>query len=227
MTKSAMIFAAGRGTRMGELTQSTPKPLINVAGRALIDHALQLVDESPIENIIVNLHHLGDQIEHHLQRRDILFSREHDQLLETGGGLKKALTLLKTDEVVTLNSDAVWTGANPIPALLTAWDPDRMDALLMLVAPENAVGHKGKGDFLISPDGQLSRGAGMTYTGCQIIKTAAVREVDEHVFSLNTVWDQLLLQGRVFGIEHQGRWCDVGHPEGIALAEAMIGEPDV
>ncbi|MCK8463313.1 nucleotidyltransferase family protein [Aliiroseovarius sp. S1339] len=227
MPHTAMIFAAGRGTRMGALTQSLPKPLIPVAGKPLIDHALALIDDSPIDRIVVNLHHLGDQLVDHLNGRDILFSHENHQLLETGGGLKQALSLLKSDEIVTLNSDAVWTGRNPIPALLHAWDPDRMDALLMLVAPQNAVGHKGQGDFLMSPDGILRRGAGLTYTGCQIIKTAAVSKVVEDVFSLNIVWDQMLAENRAFGIEHNGRWCDVGHPEGIVLAETMLRGSDV
>lgn len=227
MPDAIMIFAAGRGTRMGALTQTLPKPMIPVAGTPLIDHALALVDDSPIETIVVNLHHLGDQIASHLDHRNILFSHEEDQLLETGGGLKQALTLLKSDDVVTLNADAVWAGPNPIPALIDAWDPDRMDALLMLVAPQNAIGHKGRGDFLIGADGVLSRGAGLTYTGCQIIKTARVAEVEGDVFSLNLVWDRLLANGRVFGLEHHGRWCDVGHPEGIILAETMLRDTNV
>ncbi|MDE9450124.1 nucleotidyltransferase family protein [Aliiroseovarius sp. Z3] len=227
MPTAAMIFAAGRGTRMGTLTQTLPKPMIPVAGKPLIDHALALADDSPIERVVINLHHLGDQIANHLGHRDIRFSNEDGQLLETGGGLKKALTLLESDVVITLNSDAVWTGPNPIQSLLAAWDPDRMDALLMLVAPENAIGHKGAGDFLKAEDGMLRRGAGLTYTGCQIIKTDPVAAVAEDVFSLNTVWDQLLENRRLFGIEHHGRWCDVGHPEGITLAETMLRDANV
>ncbi|MCI2394705.1 nucleotidyltransferase family protein [Aliiroseovarius sediminis] len=227
MPNEAMIFAAGRGTRMGALTQTLPKPLIPVAGKPLIDHALALIDDSTIEQTIVNLHHLGDQLIDHLADRDITFSDETPRLLETGGGLKQALALLDGDDLVTLNSDAVWTGPNPVTVLLNAWNPDRMDALLMLIAPENAVGHKGQGDFLMGPDGSLRRGAGLTYTGCQIIKTAAVAGVAQDVFSLNVVWDRLLADGRVFGIEHGGRWCDVGHPEGITLAETMLRATDV
>ncbi|SEV91993.1 MurNAc alpha-1-phosphate uridylyltransferase [Aliiroseovarius sediminilitoris] len=227
MPDTAMIFAAGRGTRMGALTQTIPKPMIPVAGKPLIDHALALVDDSPIRNIIINLHHLGDQIVDHLDLRDIRFSHEDSQLLETGGGLKKALSSLKSESIVTLNSDAVWTGPNPIPPLLKTWDPGRMDALLMLVAPQNAVGHTGQGDFLMAEDGLLRRGAGLTFTGCQIIKTEPVAAVGDDVFSLNVVWDRLLAGGRVFGLEHQGRWCDVGHPEGITLAETMLKDANV
>lgn len=227
MPNSVMIFAAGRGTRMGALTQTMPKPLIPVAGKPLIDHALTLVDDSPIERTIVNLHHLGDQLIDHLADRNVVFSHEAAQLLETGGGLKKALTLLNQDDIVTLNSDAVWAGPNPIQAVLDAWDPDRMDALLVLIAPQNAVGHKGKGDFLLAPDGLLHRGAGLTYTGCQIIKTEPVANVTEDVFSLNLVWDRLLAGNRVYGIEYAGQWCDVGHPEGITLAETMLRDTRV
>ncbi|MCK0140134.1 nucleotidyltransferase family protein [Aliiroseovarius sp. F47248L] len=227
MPNAAMIFAAGRGTRMGALTQTLPKPMIPVAGKPLIDHALALVDDSPIEHVVINLHHLGSQITDHLGHRNIRFSNENDRLLETGGGLKKALTLLKSDTVITLNSDAVWTGPNPIQSLLALWDPNRMDALLMLVAQENAIGHKGAGDFIRADNGALHRGAGLTYTGCQIIKTAPVADVAEDVFSLNTVWDRLLENGRVFGVEHGGRWCDVGQPEGITLAETMLKDANV
>ncbi len=227
MPDAVMIFAAGLGTRMGTLTRTLPKPLIPVNGKPLIDHALALVDDSAIETVVVNLHHLGDQIVNHLGQRDVRYSRETDQLLETGGGLKKALNLLNSDAVVTLNSDAVWAGPNPIKALMQAWDPDRMDALLMLVTPKNAIGHKGEGDFMMEANGALRRGAGLTYTGCQIIKTQPVASIAEDVFSLNTVWDQLLSRGRVFGLEHHGRWCDVGHPEGITLAETMLRDTNV
>lgn len=227
MTDTAMIFAAGRGTRMGALTAKTPKPLIEVAGRALIDHAFALLEESPIRRTVVNVHHLSEQIAKHLEGRDTQISHETDALLETGGGLKKALNLLNSATVVTLNADAVWTGPNPINALLQRWDPSKMDALLMLVDPSDAVAHKGKGDFLQAENGTLTRGPGMTYTGCQIIKTAFVADVPENVFSLNLVWDRLIANGRAFGMRHEGRWCDVGHPEGIIAAERMLEDADV
>ena len=221
-----MIFAAGRGTRMGALTEETPKPLVSVAGKPLIDHAFALIDDSPVKTCIINTHYLAEQIVDHLGDRDVVVSHEHE-LLETGGGLKQALTLLNTPEVITLNSDAVWSGSNPIRTLLNAWNPDKMDALLMLVRPANAIGHKGDGDFLMSEDHSIDRGPGMIYPGCQIIKTNCVSSIEDDVFSLNIVWDRLLESERIFGVEYDGKWCDVGHPKGIELAEAMLEQRNV
>lgn len=226
MPDTAMIFAAGKGTRMGALTKVTPKPLIQVAGKALIDHALALVDDSPVRRTVINTHHLGEQIIDHLTGRGIEISHE-EELLETGGGLKKALTLLNSSEVVTLNSDAVWSGPNPIQMAINGWDPAKMDALLVLVPTDRAAGHKGNGDFHIDPFGRLKRGPGLVYTGCQIIKTSFVKDVADDVFSLNVVWDRLLKHQRVFGVEYGGGWCDVGHPEGITIAEKMLEYTDV
>ncbi len=222
MIHSAMIFAAGRGTRMLDLTRTRPKPLIEVAGKPLIDHAHALTIDAGIQNTVVNAHYLGDQIASHFNGRNVQISNEPDALLETGGGLKHALPLLGADPVITLNSDAVWTGPNPIKRLMEAWDPDRMEALLMLVSNQNAVGHKGKGDFLMSETGRLTRGPGLTFTGCQIIKTNRIATRPETVFSLNPVWDEMIQEDGVFGICHDGNWCDVGHPEGIKLAEDML-----
>lgn len=227
MPDTAMIFAAGKGTRMGAVTKVTPKPLIHVGGKALIDHALALVDDSPLKRTVVNIHHLGEQIIDHLAGRDVMISHEKDQLLETGGGLKQALTLLNSDEIVTLNSDAVWSGPNPIQMAVEGWNPAEMDALLVLVPTDHAAGHKGNGDFHIDPSGRLKRGPGLIYTGCQIIKTPFVKDVSDDVFSLNVVWDRLLKNQRVFGIEYGGSWYDVGHPEGITIAERMLEHADV
>ncbi|SPF79081.1 UTP--glucose-1-phosphate uridylyltransferase [Aliiroseovarius pelagivivens] len=227
MPDTVMIFAAGRGTRMGALTEAQPKPMIPVAGKPLLDHALDIVDgANSVSQIIVNTHYLADQIHAHLAGRDILFSHE-DTLLETGGGLKQALTLHEAASLFTLNADAVWSGPNPMQSLLQAWDPDRMDALMLLVPPENAIGHLGQGDFTMAPDGQLTRGPGLVYTGCQIIKTPPVAQVDEDVFSLNVAWDAIRQADRLFGLPYQGAWCDVGHPDGITLAEQMLGGADV
>jgi len=219
-----MLFAAGVGTRMGALTAKTPKPLIEVAGKPLIDHALTLADTAKVDKIVVNLHYLGDQIASHLQGRDVALSWEHTQILETGGGLKAALPLLQADTVFTLNTDAVWSGQNPLIELQTAWDPEKMDALLLLLPADKALGHGGKGDFLLAPDGRVSRAAGATapvYLGAQILKTTALTAITEPVFSLNLLWDQAIAQGRAFGLLHQGGWCDVGRPEGITLAETL------
>jgi N-acetyl-alpha-D-muramate 1-phosphate uridylyltransferase len=220
-----MLFAAGFGSRMGALTAQQPKPLVKVAGKALIDHALSVLDAAGVTDIIVNLHYLGDQIEAHLAQRPIQFSREMPDILETGGGLKAAAPLLGQGPVITLNTDAVWTGQNPILQLRAAWDPARMDALLLLLPAETALGHAGTGDFLLNQDGRISRANGAKapiYLGAQILKTERVFAMSETAFGLNTIWDQMIAEGRAYGIIHQGGWCDVGRPEGIALAEGLL-----
>lgn len=224
---SVMIFAAGFGTRMGELTRNRPKPMIPVAGKPLIDHALDLIEGQGFNNVVANLHYLPDQIRAHLAGRDILFSDETAKILETGGGLKAALPLLGRSPVMTMNTDAVWSGPNPVPMLLQAWNPQKMDALLMCVPRENAMGHAGQGDFVLGSDGQLTRGPGMVYSGVQIMKTDLLSEIDEPAFSLNAVWNRMLSDGRAFGLGYTGKWCDVGHPEGITLAEEMLESADV
>lgn len=220
-----MLFAAGFGTRMGALTALRPKPLVKVAGKALIDHALSVLDAAGVADIVVNLHYLGDQIEAHLAQRPIQFSRETPEILETGGGLKAAAPLLGQGPVITLNTDAVWTGQNPILQLRAAWDPARMDALLLLLPAETALGHAGTGDFLLDQDGRISRANAAKapiYLGAQILKTERVFAMSETIFGLNTIWDQMIAEGRAYGIIHQGGWCDVGRPEGIALAEGLL-----
>lgn len=220
-----MLFAAGKGTRMGDLTRTLPKPMIEVAGRPLIDHALALVQEARIKNLVVNVHHLPDLLSAHLDGSGARISEETGTLLETGGGLRKALPMLGPDPVFTLNSDAVWTDPNPLTTLAAAWDPARMDALVLLVPAQQAIGHKGKGDFEMDTDGRLRRGTDMVYTGTQIIATDLLADVPETAFSLNRVWDMMLDRGRLFGVTHPGGWCDVGTPDGIVEAEAMLHGP--
>lgn len=220
-----MLFAAGFGTRMGALTADRPKPLIPVAGLPLIDHALALADGAGVTHITANLHYLGDQIATHLAHRNTSFSWERDMILETGGGLRAALPLLGEGPVLTLNTDAVWTGQNPLGQLLTAWDGAKMDSLLLLLSAENALGHSGKGDFLLEADGRISRAngqSGAVYLGAQILKPEGLSAISEPVFSLNRLWDQHIAQGRAYGLIHQGGWCDVGRPESIPLAESLL-----
>lgn len=225
---AVMIFAAGRGTRMGALTETRPKPLIEVAGKPLIDHALALADAAGIFHRVANLHYLPDPLAAHLAPRRVKMSLETDRLLETGGGLRRALPLLGRDPVFTINADAVWTGPNPFEELAAAWDPATMDALLLLVPRERATGHKGAGDFHLRADGRLERGPGLVYLGAQIIRTDGLDAVEDEVFSLNLMWDRMLAEGRLFGAVHSGGWCDVGHPGGVAEAEALLaGAPDV
>jgi MurNAc alpha-1-phosphate uridylyltransferase len=224
LTFPVMLFAAGFGTRMGALTASRPKPLIEVGGRALIDHALDLVGGYGPPRVVVNLHYLPDHITAHLAGRDILYSHEAPAILETGGGLRAALPLLGPGPVLTMNTDAVWQGPNPLCHLAALWRPEKMDALLLCIPVEQAVGHAGAGDFTIAPDGRASRGPGLVYSGVQIIKPDLLHEIAEKAFSLNVLWDRMLAKGRLSAAPYPGRWCDVGHPAGIAQAEAMLGD---
>lgn len=216
-----MLFAAGFGTRMGALTADRPKPLIPVAGRALIDHALDLARGAGIPRIVANLHYCGGMIRDHLAGQGIAFSDETDEILETGGGLRAALPLLGPGPVYTLNTDAVWTGPNPLTTLGQGWNPG-MGALLLLAPVTRTRGHSGKGDFTLHADGRITRGGPMVYLGAQIVDPAGLEGIPDRVFSLNRHWDGLIAQGRAFGVVHQGLWCDVGRPEGIATAEAML-----
>ena len=220
-----MLFAAGFGTRMGALTTDRPKPLIPVAGRALIDHALGLVRAAGIARVVVNVHYKGDQIIRHLAGQDIAISDETARILDTGGGLCAALPLLGTDPVYTLNPDAIWTGANPLMQLRDAWDPARMDALLLMLPVAQAAPPLGRSDFVMDDAGRITRAGaatGAVYLGAQIIRTGALATIPDPVFSLNRLWDGMIAQGRAYGLVHQGGWCDVGHPAGIAQAEAML-----
>ena len=217
-----MLFAAGKGTRMGALTRNRPKPLIPVAGRPLIDHALDLVNTADVPNVVANTHYLAPMITAHLAGSGVQISDETDALLETGGGLRRALPMLGNRPVFTLNADSVWTGDNPLLQLQAAWDPGRMDALLLLVGPHRATGHKGAGDFVQVKDGKLRRGPDLVYTGAQILATDLLAGIPDRAFSLNSVWDLMIDRQRLYGIVHLGGWCDVGSPEGIQEAAAML-----
>jgi MurNAc alpha-1-phosphate uridylyltransferase len=218
-----MLFAAGLGTRMGSLTASRPKPLVEVGGMALIDHALAQADGADVGQIVVNLHYLGPMIREHLAgRADIAFSEETPALLDTGGGLRQAMPMLGQGPVFTLNSDAVWTGRNILHQLASVWDPARMDGLVLLVPKDQATGHSGKGDFSMDADGRLTRGVEFIYTGAQIVRTDLLATVAEPAFSLNRIWDLMIGEGRLFGLIHEGGWCDVGRPDSIPLAEALL-----
>lgn len=217
--RGILIFAAGLGTRMGALTADRPKPLIPVAGRALIDHALNLTEGLDLVRV-VNTHYRADMILAHLQGRSIAFSHE-EALLETGGGLRQALPLLPAGPVFTLNSDAVWSGPNPLAMLAQGWR-DGMEGLLLMVPRDRAVGHPGRGDFLPDTGGRIARGPGLVYVGAQIIRPGALHDIPETAFSLNRVWDGMIARGTLYGLTYPGQWCDVGQPASIPLAEAML-----
>lgn len=223
-----MLFAAGFGTRMGALTANRPKPLIPVAGKPLIDHAQEIGLAAGLTRQVANLHYLGEQIAQHLAGRGIALSWEEDQILDTGGGLKAALPLLGPGPVVTLNTDAVWTGENPLTRLLHAWDAARMDVLFLLLPAAEARSQTGRSDFVMDDDGRVTwaRGRqGQLYLGAQIIQPHLL--VEDGAFSLHAPWTRAIAAGRAFGVLHQGGWCDVGHPGGIAEAEAMLRGADV
>lgn len=222
-----MLFAAGFGTRMGDLTAERPKPMVPVAGRPLIDHTLDLVAPLNLSRVVVNLHYKPQPLIDHLLGRDIAFSREMPEILDTGGGLRHALPLLGAGPVFTMNTDAVWRGANPLEVLRAAWAPERMEALLICIPPAQAVGHKGQGDFEMDREGRISRGPGLIFGGAQIINPGVLSEIGETAFSLNQAWNRIADRGRLFGVTYPGRWCDVGHPAGIDLAEALLDGRDV
>lgn len=222
-----MLFAAGFGTRMGALTVTRPKPLIPVAGKPLIDHALDLVTAHGVPRIVVNTHYLSGQVKAHLAGRNLQISEEKPDILETGGGLRKALPFLGSGPVFTMNTDAVWSGPNPLAHLAAGWDPGRMDALLLCIPPDHAIGHAGGGDFVTDAAGRARRGPGAIYSGLQILKTDGLADIPDRAFSLNLLWNRMLEAGRLHAVTYPGRWCDVGTPEGIDLAESMLRTNDV
>lgn len=218
---TVMFFCAGRGTRMKHLTMDMPKPMLEVAGQPLIDHAL--TQFGPMRKRLANLHYCPAPLQAHLADTGVDTVVERD-LLETGGGLKNADELLGAETVMTMNTDAVWIGPRASDVVLAQWDPDRMDALLLVVPKARAHGHLGAGDFELDDDGVINRGRDFIYTGLQIIKMPPVREVAEPVFSMNTVWNNLHAKGRLFGAVYEGAWCDVGHPDGIEIATEALTE---
>lgn len=221
MRPPLMIFAAGLGTRMRPLTDDRPKPLVKVGDRSLLDRALDLGRDAGCAPIVVNTHYLGQQIADHLTGQDIAISHE-PQILDTGGGLRRALPLLGDGPVATLNPDVVWTGPNPLTALQAAWEGDRMDALLALIPIAQATARKGAGDFGMDGHARLHRKGDFVYAGAQIIRPDLLGDIPDAVFSLNVLWDMLIAKGRVFGMVHDGGWCDVGYPEAIPLAQALL-----
>ncbi|WP_386624695.1 nucleotidyltransferase family protein [Sulfitobacter geojensis] len=226
-TYPVMLFAAGFGTRMKELTQDQPKPMIKVAGKALIDHALALSEAADCDPIVANLHYKAAMLDAHLKPRSVQTVIETPEILETGGGLRNALPLLGQGPVITQNTDAIWAGPNPIELLCRAWKPEKMDGLLICVPTGSAIGHESSGDFTLSETGRIERGPGTVYGGIQIIKTDRLHDIEENKFSLNLVWNKMLEDKRLFGLSYPGQWCDVGHPDGITLAEDMLDRFDV
>lgn len=229
---TAMVLAAGLGSRMRPLTDETPKPLIPVADKALLDYALDRFAAAGVTRAIVNVHHLADQIENHVEGREvphIVISDERDLLLETGGGLKKARPHFGDAPVYCTNTDAILIDEHPAEACATlrdAWRGDEMDALLLLVPIDNTSGYDGKGDFDQNPDGRIALRKGETaplvFTGLQLISPALIDEGPDGPFSTRVLWDRAAERGRLFGAVHSGFWMHVGDPPGLAAAEARL-----
>lgn len=218
--ESAMIFAAGFGTRMRHLTADIPKPMLPLAGRPMIDRSIDMIRAAGIGRIVANTHYLHDAIAPHLAALGVAVNREAPGILETGGGLRAALPLLGDGPVVTVNPDAAWTGPNPVTELLGSWRPG-MQALLMLVPLARARSPRQEGDFSLE-HGEIWRGGPYLYAGAQIIRTERLGEIPGEAFSLNAYWDLLARTGPLHGIVYGGNWCDIGHPEGLAEAEEML-----
>ncbi len=216
---SILLFAAGLGTRMSPLTDTRPKPMVTVAGKPLLDHAL--IHCAGLKTI-VNVHYFADQIRRHLNGTDVLISDETGLLRETGGGLKHALPLLDNNVVLTMNTDAVWKGVNPVQTTQSAWQPTQMEALLLMIPRGSAIGHTGSGDFDIDTAGRLTRGTDYVYSGVQIICTDGLANIAEDAFSMWALWDEMLDRGTMFGTVYDGAWCDVGRPDSIPVAEKML-----
>lgn len=235
MTKidTAMVLAAGLGLRLRPLTERTPKPLIPVAGKPLIDYVLDRLAGVGVEKAVVNVHWQADKLRAYLSGRTkprIDFSDETAELLETGGGVAKALPQLGPGPFFVLNSDMIWRDAyeDSLKRLAAAWDGERMDALLLVVQTINAIGYDGLGDFTMDPDGRLTRRderfvAPYLYAGVQILHPRLFEGAPAGRFSLNRLYDKAAENGRLYAILHEGDWMDVGHPEGLAAAERALG----
>lgn len=231
--KTAMVMAAGLGKRMRPLTATRPKPLVEVAGKPLIDHVLDRLRTAGVENIVVNVHYLPGSVEAHLAAKagglNVTISDERDQLLETGGGLVKAAPLIHDDPFLVVNSDNLWIDgpADTLKLLASHWDSARMDALLLLVPHARAQNHRGLGDFHMDRAGRLRRRekahiAPFVFTGIQIVSKALLRDAPEGSFSTNVFWNRAIEEGRCFGAVHQGLWFDVGTPKSIVETEAFL-----
>jgi MurNAc alpha-1-phosphate uridylyltransferase len=229
--KTAMVLAAGLGQRMRPITATLPKPLVKVAGRALIDHVLDRLADAGVETAVVNVHHLADLMEAHLRPRQwpkVVISDERAELLDTGGGVKKALPLIGDEPFVLLNSDSLWIDgpeAN-LPRLMRAWSPHDTDILLLL-APTGSVGHDGLGDFVMAPDGRLQRRPADTvaphvYAGAAVLKPALFDGMPDGAFSLNRLFDRAIDAGRLRGLALDGEWLHVGTLDSIGQAEARL-----
>lgn len=228
-----MVMAAGLGTRMRPLTNDKPKPLVKVAGKAMIDHCFDKLEEAGVENVVVNVHYFADMLEAHLQSADYPFefriSDERNQLMETGGGLVQAQSLIDDDLFFCINSDNLWSdgATTSLEHLTENWDDDKMDALLLLVPHSGARNYKGTGDFLLDEEGRITRKipggeAPYIYTGIQLLSKRLLRDAPDGPFSTMKLWERAIAEKRLYGLVHQGDWYEVGSPEAIVPTEAAL-----
>jgi MurNAc alpha-1-phosphate uridylyltransferase len=227
--RTAMVLAAGFGTRMRPLSSRIPKPLVKVGDRALIDHCLDGLAEAGVETAVVNVHYLADLVEAHVAGRaspSVVISDERDALLDTGGGIKQALPLLGPEPFILRNSDSFWLEGvrRNLDWLTMTWDGERMDGLLLLASTVPAVGYAGRGDFFLDKDGRLSRRrertvAPFAYAGAAILHPRLLDGAPDGAFSLNKLFDRAIEAGRLFGARLDGIWINVETPKAVALAE--------
>ena len=230
-----MIMAAGKGTRMMPLTADRPKPLIEVAGVALLDHVLDHVRGAGVSKVVINAHYRAGQVEQHMLENasdlDVAISDERELLLDTGGGLVRALPLISDNPFLCVNADNWWTdeGENAFRRLMSAWDDDAMDVLMLVVPLASANNTQGQGDFDMDGEGRLSRrkpgqeGA-FVWTGIQMLAKRLIVDPPSQAFSTNIFWDRAIAAGRCFGLVHKGLWFDVGYPAAISATEQKLAE---
>ena len=232
---TAMIMAAGKGTRMMPLTADRPKPLIEVAGAALLDHVLDHLREAEVGKVVINAHYRAAQVEQHMASYaadfDVTISDERDLLLDTGGGLVRALPLIGDDPFLCVNADNWWTddGENAFKRLMSAWNDDIMDVLMLVVPLTGANNTQGQGDFDMDSAGRLARRQSVApgafvWTGIQMLAKRLIIDPPSDVFSTNIFWDRAIGSGRCFGLVHEGLWFDVGYPAAILATEQRLAQ---
>lgn len=234
MPSHAMILAAGLGLRMRPITETVPKPLVGVAGRTMLDRVLDHLDEAGVSSRVVNMHWLAGKIEAHLAgRAGVRLSDERDGLLETGGGVARALPLLGAAPFFVCNADSLWRNG-PVPALrrlAAAWDDGRMDALLLMARKATAFGYEGPGDFSLDAAGRARRRRGAkavpyVFAGVQILHPRLFHDLPAGAFPLNLLYGRAEDEGRLYGLVHDGEWYHIGTPRALKDAEALLAERD-
>lgn len=233
--KNAMVLAAGLGTRMRPITDTIPKPLVKIAGKPMIDYALDSLVEAGVETVVVNVHHHADQMIAHLGARsdvEILISDERSQLMNSGGGLAKGLKLLEPGPVFVMNADLFWIGEMPnavsnLRRLAHFFDPTRMDMALLCVDMDRTTGHNGKKDFNLADDGKLTRYRDrdpfpVVYAGAIAMNSRLLDDAPDDAFNLNIYFDRAIEKDRLFGLSLDGHWITVGTPDAIDDAEGII-----